>query len=210
MISCRVCPPVWRVASCPRRPEGCRRWCSHWSSLCSTPSLSPSCHEARTLLTSTVTGEVRSEGGLGPLTLSVSLLPARGNSLQLCSNFYLQITKSNMSANLKTAAFTKFTSLQVLYYSYVSLQIYRYSITRRCPLPIVSVVTWMDAAGRRSQWTTMSPAIIKNKYKYSRKREPGHVQIFAQMTCKIKVGNLQKCNFIILKIKPPTSPMQHC
>ena len=113
--------PDCRVASCPPRPGECRRWCWRWSSLCSTPSLSPSCHEVRTLLTSTVTGEVRSEGGLGPLTLSVSLLPARGNSLQLCSNFYLQITKSNMSANLKTAAFTKFTSLQVLYYSYVSL-----------------------------------------------------------------------------------------
>ena len=56
---------------------------------------------------------------------------------------------------------------------------------------------------------TMSPAIIKNKYKYLRKREPGLVQIFTQMTCKIKVGNLQKCNFIILKIKPQTSSEQH-
>ena len=51
--------PVWRAASCPPRPGECRRWCWRWSSWCSTPSLSPSCHEAGTLLTSTVTGEVR-------------------------------------------------------------------------------------------------------------------------------------------------------
>ena len=77
-------------------------------------------------------------------------------------------------------------------------------------MPIANCVSGdMDGRWTESQWTTMSPAIIKNKYKYLRKREPGRVQIFTQMTCKIKVGNLQKCNFIILKIKPQTSSEQH-
>ena len=68
--------PDCRAASCPPRPVGCRRWCWRWSSWCSTPSPSwpwtqvSSYHEARTPLTSRVTAEVRSEGGLSLCYLS--------------------------------------------------------------------------------------------------------------------------------------------
>ena len=145
-----------------------------------------------------MTGEVRAWTGTSHSVICYQLVAA------------LYITLLKLLPSDHKVSKSENCSFYKVYKFCILMSVHRYSITggdAHCQL--CQWCQWMDA-GRRSQRTTMSAAIIRNKYKYSRKREPGRVQIFTQMTCKIKVGNLQKCNFIILKIKPPTSVTENC